>query len=91
LLEQRPSLRRLAANPLLCAMICALHLERRSNLPTERIKLYEECIDMLMEQRDVGRGVSQEDYPALGTAQRLALLQDLAYRMMRNGEIRANR
>ncbi|MCG8352613.1 MAG: leucine-rich repeat domain-containing protein [Chloroflexales bacterium] len=86
LLPRRAGLRRLAANPLLCAMICALHYEKRSQLPAERIKLYEECIDMLLAQRDAGRGIQHEDYPDLRVKQKLALLQDLAYRMMRNGE-----
>ena len=86
LLNERPNIRRLAANPLLCAMISALHYEKRNRLPSERIKLYEECIDMLLEQRDAARGISMADYPELGNKQKLALLQDLAFRMMRNGE-----
>ncbi|MEA5462582.1 NACHT domain-containing protein [Leptothoe sp. PORK10 BA2] len=39
-LQQRPELMRLASTPLLCAMICALHLERLENLPSERLELY---------------------------------------------------
>ena len=47
LLKRRPPLRRLASTPLLCAMICALYRDRQANLPSERLKLYQECVDML--------------------------------------------
>lgn len=86
-LDAQAGMRRLAANPLLCSMICALHLERRNTLPSERIELYRECIDMLMEQRDAGSDISLVDYPQLNTTQRHELLQDLAFRMMRNSEL----
>jgi hypothetical protein len=86
LLRQRPPLRRLAANPLLCAMICALHHDRRQNLPADRIKLYDECVDMLLNRRDLGRGVPRDPdrYPEMGERQKLALAQDFAYWLMRN-------
>ncbi|PZO44251.1 MAG: hypothetical protein DCF19_03355 [Pseudanabaena frigida] len=86
-LRQRPELRRLAATPLLCAMICALHHERKENLPSERIKLYEKCIDMLLDQRDRGREIKlelDETYPnGLSESQKLALIQGLALKFMR--------
>ena len=56
-LRLRPALRRLTANPLLCSMICALHRDSRENLPSERRKLYEQCVDMLLTKRDEGRKV----------------------------------
>ena len=86
-LRQRPELRRLAATPLLCAMICALHHDRKENLPSERIKLYEKCIDMLLDQRDRGRKIKlelDETYPnGLSESQKLALIQGLALKFMR--------
>ena len=39
LLRNQLSLRRLAANPLLCAMLCALFHDRRESLPSDRIAL----------------------------------------------------
>ncbi|MBC1241516.1 NACHT domain-containing protein [Nostoc sp. 2RC] len=88
LLRQRPDLRRLATTPLLCAMICVLYLERGENLPTERIKLYHDCIDMLLNSRDRGRKVKldlDESYPAgLSDSQKMALIQSFAYWMMQN-------
>lgn len=86
LLNGRPSLHRLAKNPLLCAMICALYQDRKQNLPSERLKLYEECIDMLLTRRDEGRRVPVSyEYPTLAPAQRQSLIQDLAYWMFLNG------
>lgn len=86
LLRQRPELRRLVTTPLLCAMICALHLERGENLPTERIELYRQCIDMLLNSRDRGRKIKLDDsYPSgLSDSQKMALIQSFAYWMMMN-------
>ncbi|MFN6469868.1 MAG: leucine-rich repeat domain-containing protein [Nostoc sp. SerVER01] len=88
LLRQRPELRRLATTPLLCAMICALYRDRGENLPTERIKLYQECIDMLLNSRDRGRKIKldlDESYPGgLSDSQKMALIQSFAYWMMQN-------
>ena len=87
LLDERAALRRLASSPLLCAMICALHLSRRKQLPVERIKLYEECVEMMLERRDKGREVKHgEEYPDLLYGQKLSLIRDFAYRMLRGGE-----
>lgn len=83
---QRPPLRRLADNPLLCAMICALHRERHENLPAERIDLYKGCVEMLLSRRDEGRKIDvKSDYPELSDAQKLVLAQSFAYWLMKNG------
>ncbi|MGH7492272.1 MAG: NACHT domain-containing protein [bacterium] len=85
-LRQRPPLRRLADNPLLCAMICALHRERHENLPSERIDLYRGCVEMLLSRRDEGRKIYvNADYPELSDAQKLAFAQSFAYWLMKNG------
>ena len=66
-------------------MICALHRERREQLPSERLSLYRECWEMLL-GRDRGRFIRHDPgYPDLADAQKLSILQDLAYWMMRNG------
>jgi Leucine-rich repeat (LRR) protein len=87
LLPRRTDLFRLADNPLLCSMICALHHESQHHLPVERLKLYQECIDMMLERRDSVRGIAPNNAPKLTLSQKHALLQALALRMMRNGEI----
>jgi GTPase SAR1 family protein len=77
----------LATSPLLCALLCALNRDRRQQLPSDRIKLYEACCELLIEQRDKSRNVLLKDYPAavLEYSQKLLLLQDLAYWMIKNG------
>ncbi|MBD1868442.1 leucine-rich repeat domain-containing protein [Cyanobacteria bacterium FACHB-471] len=84
-LRQRSELRRLASTPLLCAMICALHRERRETLPSARLQLYRECIEMLLDRRDAGRGIPlDETYPiGLNELQKTDLLQSLALKLMR--------
>jgi Leucine-rich repeat (LRR) protein len=84
-LRQRSELRRLASTPLLCAMICALHRERRETLPNARLQLYRECIEMLLDRRDAGRDIPlDETYPiGLNELQKTDLLQSLALKLMR--------
>ena len=57
-LYTRRHLRLLATSPLLCALICALHLDRRMHLPRNRMELYAVAMDMLLERRDVERQIS---------------------------------
>jgi hypothetical protein len=84
-LRLRPALRRLTANPLLCAMICALHRDSRENLPSERLKLYEQCVEMLLNKRDEGRRVQLgPEYARLTPGQQRTLVENFAYWMMRN-------
>ncbi|MBD2541005.1 NACHT domain-containing protein, partial [Coleofasciculus sp. FACHB-SPT36] len=85
-LRQRAELRRLASTPLLCAMICALHRERREALPSARLQLYRECIDMLLNRRDEGRKIPlDETYPTgLNEDQKMAFIQSLAFWFMKN-------
>lgn len=82
--RERP-LRDLAATPLLCAMICALHRTRRHQLPSDRIELYAASCDMLLERRDKERYVDLSDYPELTLQQKRELLQDFAYWLLLNG------
>ena len=78
------SLRNLATNPLLCAMLCALNRDRRQQLPADRIELYEACCSLLLERRDKERRVALTGYPALNYRQKCLLLNDLAYWMIKN-------
>ncbi|GAA3435452.1 NACHT domain-containing protein [Kutzneria kofuensis] len=76
-LDSREHLRALAANPLLCAMLCALNLGRTAQLPHNRIELYQSALTMLLELRDAEREVSG----LLGAAEKSVLLRDLAWRL----------
>ncbi|MBT2481175.1 NACHT domain-containing NTPase [Streptomyces sp. ISL-94] len=78
----KPDLARLATNPLLCGLICALHRERRGFLPSGRKELYTAALSMLLHRRDRERRVP---LPELAEEPQLQLLQRLAYWLIRNG------
>jgi hypothetical protein len=76
-LDARPDLRALAANPLLCAMLCALNLGRTSELPHNRMELYRAALNMLLDLRDAERGIAG----LLDVTAKTVLLSDLAWRL----------
>ncbi|MFG3260490.1 NACHT domain-containing protein [Streptomyces sp. NPDC048172] len=77
-----PALGQLAVNPLMCGLLCALHRERRGFLPQGRKDLYEAALSMLLERRDVERGVA--DGLRLSKETQIQLLQKLAHWLLRN-------
>lgn len=78
-LESRPALRMLATNPLLCALLCALNLDRRKQLPPDRMKLYEAALELLLDRRDAEREVPAAQETVLEGATKLGVLQYLAW------------
>lgn len=74
----------LAANPLLSALLCALNLDRRTFLPRDRMDVYRVALDMLLERRDVERRILTSG-TVLSRRDKLLLLEDLAYWLIRNG------
>ena len=81
-LEGRAELRGIATTPLVCAMLCALNLTKLGELPRDRIRLYGECIDLLL-KRDELREVDLSDYGvSLRAENARRLLARLAYWMM---------
>jgi hypothetical protein len=85
IVRKNSQVRDLATSPLLCAMICALHRDRRQQIPSDRIELYEACCHMLIERRDIERGVELRDYTRLSYRQKSMILKDLAYWFLKNG------
>ncbi|MEV0257947.1 NACHT domain-containing protein [Streptomyces sp. NPDC050732] len=81
-------LNRLATNPLMCGMLCALHRERRGFLPQDRKSLYEAALTMLLERRDVERDVTAVRLPF---AIQVQLLQKLAWWLIRNSRSEMDR
>ncbi|MFI9720396.1 NACHT domain-containing protein [Streptomyces sp. NPDC052396] len=79
----KPDLGRLATNPLMCAMICALNRARRGYLPRGRMELYRAALELLLVRRDRERDIPL--FPELDHAHQLALLQKIAYWLIRNG------
>ncbi|QXE32988.1 NACHT domain-containing protein [Streptomyces sp. GMY02] len=47
-LSNRPALRGMSANPLLCGLLCALNLERGEHLPESRKQIYDAAVDLLL-------------------------------------------
>ncbi|MCW2899761.1 MAG: hypothetical protein JWO67_2026 [Streptosporangiaceae bacterium] len=80
----RRHLRELATNPLLCALLCALHLDRRMQLPQDRMELYAVALELLLERRETERRISDSG-PALSRTDKSLILQNLAYWLIRNG------
>ncbi|MFE0176083.1 NACHT domain-containing protein [Streptomyces sp. NPDC059002] len=78
----KPDLGRLATNPLMCGLICALHRDRRGFLPLGRKDLYTAALSMLLLRRDRERHISATE---LREEPQLQLLQRLAYWLIRNG------
>ncbi|WP_052441334.1 serine protease [Streptacidiphilus anmyonensis] len=89
---RKQDLGRLATNPLMCSLLCALNADRQGHLPSGRMALYDAALEMLLVRRDEERGVDPaSEGLALGEAQQQALLQKLAYWLIRNGQSELSR
>lgn len=84
----KPDLGRLATNPLMCGLICALHRDRRGFLPLGRRDLYEAALSMLLSRRDRERDMA---VPDLREEPQLDILQRLAYWLIKNGRTEMDR
>jgi hypothetical protein len=80
-LDGRRHLRELASSPLLCAMLCALNLDRRQQLPPDRMGLYRDALALLLERRDAEREVPASRAVVLDAGSKLAILQHVAWRL----------
>ena len=82
--------RSLATSPLLCAMICALHFERK-DIPRNRMEVYRIALDMLLDRRDKERGARFEQDLHLDQEHQQALLEEFAYWLLQYRRSQANR
>ncbi|MFF4223997.1 NACHT domain-containing protein [Streptomyces abikoensis] len=80
------SLAQLATTPLMCALLCALHRDRRGRLPRSRMELYEAALAMLLGRRDDERGIEAPEGICLTQHEAVQLLQRLAYWLIRNSQ-----
>ncbi|MGW7385361.1 NACHT domain-containing protein [Streptomyces sp. NPDC054794] len=95
----KPDLGRLATNPLMCGLICALHRDRRGYLPHGRQELYDAALSMLLARRDEerdmfpdrGGGNGADGGVHLGELPQIQLLQRLAYWLIRNNQSEMDR
>ncbi|MEU4515466.1 NACHT domain-containing protein [Nonomuraea wenchangensis] len=79
--DNAPHLRALAATPLLASMLCALNLDRASQLPPDRMGLYAAALEMLLERRDAERVIPSYGDVHLNRLQKMQVLQELAWRL----------
>ncbi|MBD2742364.1 leucine-rich repeat domain-containing protein [Coleofasciculus sp. FACHB-1120] len=90
-LEATPAVARLTSNPLLCAVVCALHRARNENLPETPVELCEKLCEMLLDRRDKERLSIEaqkwidEAYGRLEFRVRKGLLSQLAHHMVSSG------
>lgn len=80
-----PSLKMLAKNPLLCAMVCALNYVNHEQLPEDKMELYEKSCAMLINERDNQRQINQDIYtnlPKLNYDKKRKILEEISYWMM---------
>ncbi|MGW0734055.1 NACHT domain-containing protein [Streptomyces sp. NPDC002851] len=83
---------RLATNPLMCGLLCALHRDRRGYLPSGRKELYDAALSMLLERRDREREmVVPADGIDLPRQPKVQLLQKLAHWMLINNRSEMDR
>ncbi|WP_062214535.1 NACHT domain-containing NTPase [Streptomyces sp. NBRC 109706] len=87
--RSRQDLSRLATNPLMCGLICALHRASHGFLPQGREELYEAALRMLLERRDLQRSVDQG--LRMDARSQRVLLERLAYWLIRNGHSQMER
>lgn len=83
-LKDRTHLQSLAGTPLLAAMLCAMHLNRGSRLPRDRMELYRNALHTLVHERDADRSVPSAVDGRLSLGDKLVLLRDLAWRLSDN-------
>lgn len=86
-LKDRPHLQSLAGTPLLASMLCAMHLNRGSQLPRDRMELYRNALHTLVHDRDADRNVPSAMDSNLSLGDKLLLLRDLAWRLSDNNRI----
>ncbi|MEV7993637.1 NACHT domain-containing protein [Streptomyces sp. NPDC086077] len=87
----KPDLGRLATNPLMCGLICALHRDRRGYLPHGRQELYDAALSMLLARRDEERDMAGPGGIHLTELPQIQLLQRLAYWLIRNDQSEMDR
>ncbi len=88
ILNERSDLSRLATNPLLCSMISAIFYVKDGELPENRIELYQNCIEVLLESRDNKREIDLSHFKLFKSINnKILLVQYLSYWMMDNGKV----
>lgn len=81
-LRIQKSLRTLAENPLLCGVICMLHLNRSGYLPKNKAQLYEATSKMFLDSRDSEKKIIEDErFKQLDYVDKMLMLADIAFWM----------
>ncbi|MET7583690.1 NACHT domain-containing protein [Streptomyces microflavus] len=83
-IRSQRQLRKLASNPLLCALLCTLSRDRRMQLPQGRMELYAAALEMLLVRRDIERRITHTGAPNLTLKQKQQILGHFSYWLLRN-------
>jgi len=83
-IERSDRLQRLAANPMLLAVMAMVHRVDMT-LPRERAALYRRCTELLLERWDVGRGIADRGATGLTLAQKESLMRRIGYQFHERG------
>jgi len=75
-LSNTKSIRQLAENPLLLSIICFVHYNK--TLPKERLRLYQDCNNLLLVQWDEEKGLAVDD-TYLTLARKEDIVQEIAF------------
>jgi energy-coupling factor transporter ATP-binding protein EcfA2 len=87
--DRSPSVRMLAGNPMLLTIMCLI--AREKELPRERARFYDQCIDVLVHQWDVNNHIKDENLAFLDVDDKKDLLRQIAFEMQgNNGGMRGN-
>ncbi|PTH83375.1 ATP-binding protein [Streptomyces sp. A244] len=84
-IDTKQDIARLTTNPLMCALVCALHRDKRGRLPRGRKALYDAALRMLLVERDDQRLIGSPEGVSLDEDDQILLLQKIAYWLIRNG------
>jgi len=90
IVRDRPTIRALCTSPLLCALVCALHLQNGASLPSNRMDIYRTALEMLVHKRDSDRRLSVAAVE-IDFAERQIVLRSFAAWLHENGTADATR
>ncbi|MEB3310222.1 MAG: NACHT domain-containing NTPase [Snowella sp.] len=83
--ENQP-IRDLASTPLLLNLVCSVFRER-GNFPSNRVKLYQEGLEILLNRWDQSRGIKRDQvYRNLSLADKIKLLSTIAAQTFEQGQ-----
>jgi energy-coupling factor transporter ATP-binding protein EcfA2 len=78
-IERSDSIRWLAGNPMLLTIMCLI--AREKELPRERARFYDQCIDVLVHQWEINRHLQDENLAFLDVDDKKELLRRIAFHM----------